>query len=205
MTEPRRIAASAAVPARVCALLTALIAAGCAHAPQASRPPYACPDTIAYRLADTPGPGGHALAFTPWAFALSSQTPEGLYGFENDGGIALARGETDQDGTVAMTDAQQQAVTRAYCATPEKIWLIYPGQSERVRLYDLSLARDPDERLFYALVQAGYVGGYDLPRYRRGYFETEGKQALNYALSAEEVADKAALLAKLQAAKGARP
>lgn len=186
------------VPSRICALLTILIASGCAHAPLDSRPPYACPAAIDYRLADTPGPGGHALAFTEWAFALASARPEGLHGFENDGGVALARGETDEDGRIAMSDAQRQAVTRAYCETPEKIWLIYPGQSERLRLYDLSRAKDADERLFYLLVQSGYVTG-DLPVYRRGYFEAEGAQALNYAFEAEQVADKAALLARLQA------
>ncbi|QWF15046.1 hypothetical protein [Lysobacter capsici] len=190
---------------RTGALLTILLATGCAHAPLGSRPPYACPAAIAYRLADTPTPAGHALAFTPWVFALSPQAPVALYGFERDGGIELARGETDEDGRIVMTHAQQQAVTRAYCDTPEKIWLIYPGQTERLRLYDLSLARDPDERLYYALIQNGYVDGGDRPMYRRGYFESEGRQALDHALDAEQAADRPDLLRKLQAARGAGP
>ncbi|MGO1073276.1 hypothetical protein [Lysobacter sp. CA199] len=133
---------------------------------------------------------------------LSSQAPGSLYGVEESD--VLGRGETDQDGRVVMTDAQQQAVTRAYCDTPEKLWLVYPGQNQRVRFYDLSLARNPDERLFYAMVQMGYINGEDLPVYRRGYFESDGKSVLSYALEAEQVAGKAALSSKLQAAWGAQ-
>ena len=204
MIEPMHSGCFSLLRARTGALLTILLAAGCAHTPLGSRPPYACPTAIAYRLADTPTPAGHALAFTPWVFALSPQAPVGLHGFESDGGVELARGETDEDGRIVMTDAQQRAVTRAYCDTPEKIWLIYPGQTERLRLYDLSLAHDPDERLYYALVQNGYVDGGDRPSYRRGYFESEGRQTLHYALDAEQAADKPALLRKLQAAPGER-
>jgi hypothetical protein len=196
MTERVRSTSFFRVLTRTCALSTVLAAAGCAHTPLGSGPPYACPGAIAYRLADSPGPGGHALAFTPWAFVLDSQRPEGLYGVEES--AALARGETDEDGRVVMTDAQQQAVTRAYCDEPERVWLLYPGQSQRVRLYDLSLAKDPDERLFYAMVQRDYIKGEDLPVYRRGYFDSDGKPALSYAFEAEQVADKTALLSKLQ-------
>lgn len=198
MIECMRSSSFLSVFIRMFALSIMLLAIGCAHAPLSSGPPYACPGAIAYRLADGPGPGGHALAFTPWAFVLSSKAPSGLYGVEES--AVLGRGKTDEDGRIVMTDAQQRAIARAYCDTPERTWLMYPGQSQRLRFYDLNLAKNADERLFYAMVQMGYIGGEDLPVYRRDYFETDGRSALSYALQAEQVADKRALLSKLQAA-----
>ncbi len=154
----------------VCLLLFALWLSACAT--RGDKPARhtadgrICPQSFDFALADMPGPSGMPLSFTPWMI-FRGDAPEGLavYG----PGKVLARGTTDAEGRVAMSARQQRRATRAYCETPDDLWLVYPGQTLRIDVVQASEAWSREERLFHFLKAAGYFG--DVDAFAEGMFD----------------------------------
>ncbi|NOT88379.1 MAG: hypothetical protein HOP03_09355 [Lysobacter sp.] len=136
-----------------------------------------CPQSFDFVLADMPGPSGFPLSSAPWMI-FRGDAPEGLavYG----PGEVLARGTTDAEGRVAMNARQQRRATRAYCETPDDLWLVYPGQTLRINVVQASDAWSRDERLFHFLKTAGYFG--DIDAFAAGMFDDgPGRSELDMA------------------------
>ena len=105
------------------------------------------------RLADTPGPNGHALANTPWKIAYG-EMPDGL-GFVDEKKL-IAQGLTDDEGNVALTSAEEEALASAYALNPDRTWLVYPGHVVRVDVRTESPDWDAKEKLLHALDAADF-------------------------------------------------
>lgn len=105
------------------------------------------------RLADTPGPNGHALANTPWKIAYG-EMPDGL-GFVDEKKL-IAQGVTDDEGNVALTSAEEEALASAYALNPDRTWLVYPGHVVRVDVRTESPDWDAKEKLLHALHAADF-------------------------------------------------
>lgn len=108
------------------------------------------------RLADTPGPHGHPLAHTPWKIA-SGEMPFGLAFIDEES--IVAQGETDADGNLVLTDQEQSKVAKAYCANPERTWLVYPGHTVRLNVETESADWSEQEKLLQAMNAADFSGG----------------------------------------------
>lgn len=105
------------------------------------------------RLADTPGPNGHALANTPWKIAYGA-VPDGL-GFVDDKQL-IAQGLTDADGQVVLTQGEQDELAAAYALHPDCTWLVYPGHVARVDVQTESPDWDVKQKLLHALHAADF-------------------------------------------------
>lgn len=105
------------------------------------------------RLADTPGPNGHALANTPWKIAYGGM-PDGL-GFIDEKKL-IAQGQTDDEGNVVLTSAEEEALACAYAQNPDRTWLVYPGHVVRVDVRTESPEWDAKEKLLHALHAADF-------------------------------------------------
>ncbi len=169
------------VPRIACLLLLALGLTACAT--RGDRPVRhtadgrICPQSFDFVLADMPGPSGFPLSFTPWMI-FRGDAPEGLavYG----PGKVVARGTTDAEGRVAMSARQQRGATRAYCETPDDLWLVYPGQTLRINVVQASDTWSREERLFHFLRAAGYFG--DVNAFAEGMFDSgPGRAELDMA------------------------
>ncbi|MFZ2754924.1 MAG: hypothetical protein WAZ48_15965 [Lysobacteraceae bacterium] len=134
-----------------------------------------CPQSFDFVLADMPGPSGFPLSFTPWMI-FRGDAPEGLA--VHGPGKVLARGTTDAEGRVAMSARQQRRATRAYCETPDDLWLVYPGQTLRINVVQASDAWSREERMFHFLKAAGYFG--DIDTFAEGMFDSgQGRAELD--------------------------
>jgi len=105
------------------------------------------------RLADTPGPNGHALANTPWKIAYG-EMPDGLSFV--DAKKMVAQGLTDADGNVVLTKAEQEELAAACAHHPDRTWLVYPGHVARVDVQTESPEWDAKKKLLHALHAADF-------------------------------------------------
>lgn len=105
------------------------------------------------RLADTPGPNGHALGSTPWKI-VAGEKPDGL-AFVDDGQL-VAQGLTDEDGNVVLTEQVQQELAATYAAHPDRTWLVYPGHVVRIDVQTESFEWDEKQKLLQALHAADF-------------------------------------------------
>lgn len=105
------------------------------------------------RLADTPGPNGHALANTPWKIAYG-EMPEGL-SFVDEKKL-IAKGLTDAEGNIILTMAEEEELAAAYARNPDRTWIIYPGHVARVDVQTESAEWDDKKKLFHALHAADF-------------------------------------------------
>jgi uncharacterized protein involved in type VI secretion and phage assembly/uncharacterized protein (DUF2345 family) len=105
------------------------------------------------RLADTPGPNGHALANTPWKIAYGGM-PDGL-NFVEDGKL-IARGLTDAEGNISLTGDEENNLAAAYAQHPDHTWLIYPGHVVRLDVKTASPEWDEKQKLLHALNAADF-------------------------------------------------
>ncbi|MCO4889639.1 type VI secretion system tip protein VgrG [Cupriavidus sp. WGtm5] len=128
------------------------------------------------RLANTPGEGGHALAHAPWKIAVG-EAPLGLGMVADD--ELVAHGVTDADGNVVLSQAQQEALARAYCASPANTWLVYPGQTVRVHVAEQDPSWTDEEAARHALNAGDFSGG--LPQ---SMSDDNTQQRLRYARDA---------------------
>ncbi|MDX9687258.1 type VI secretion system Vgr family protein [Halopseudomonas formosensis] len=79
------------------------------------------------RLKDKPGEDGYALAHTPWRIVRASKPGWRTFARLSDEDI-IARGDTDDNGRIILSDAEQESLSLAYQQTPGNLWLLYPGQ-----------------------------------------------------------------------------
>ena len=105
------------------------------------------------RLADTPGPNGHALANTPWKITYG-EMPDGL-GLIEDKRL-IAKGQTDGEGNVMLSSAEEEALAAAYATHPDRTWLVYPGHVVRIDVRTESPDWDAKEKLLHALDAADF-------------------------------------------------
>lgn len=108
------------------------------------------------RLANTPGEGGHALAHAPWKIA-TGDAPLGLALVDDD--LLVAEGTTDAKGNLQLSAAQQEALARAYCASPANTWLVYPGQTVRVHAAEKQADWTDADEARHALNAGDFSGG----------------------------------------------
>lgn len=160
-------------------LLALLLQASCG-APEKAESTEADLSVFLIRLADSPGRGGHALSYTPWALAIGEK-PDGL-GFIDDSN-RIAGGKTDPDGLITLTPEESQKVHGALSRLSDKVWLIYPGQTFRLIKVDISADWDKEARLFYWLKNNHFLK--HSTRYKKGIFKSpEGMDGLGYAMEA---------------------
>jgi hypothetical protein len=100
------------------------------------------------RLADTPGPNGHALANTPWKIAYG-EMPDGL-NFVDDEKL-IAKGLTDVEGHISLTGTEEANLASAYAQHPDHTWLVYPGHVVRLDVQTESPEWDEKQKLLHAL------------------------------------------------------
>lgn len=105
------------------------------------------------RLADTPGPNGHALGSTPWKIVVGEK-PDGLAFVDDD--QLVAQGLTDDDGNVVLTEVAQGELAAAYASHPDHTWLVYPGHVVRVDVQTESPDWDEKQKLLQALHAADF-------------------------------------------------
>jgi hypothetical protein len=105
------------------------------------------------RLADTPGPNGHALGSTPWKI-VAGEKPDGLAFIDDD--RLVAEGLTDDDGNVVLTTDAQEELAAAYAAHPDGTWLVYPGHVVRIDVQTESPEWDEKQKLLQALHAADF-------------------------------------------------
>lgn len=166
----------------------------CASCQQMSRQPegQACDVTLRLRLSDTPGPAGHALAYTPWKIAHGEE-PDSLDIAEDH---VLAQGETDDSGSINISEKDQDRVNAAVCGE-KPMWLVYPGQTVRIVVKEQSPEWSENEELFYLLRSQGFFEG--VSEYSEFFFDTEaGLSGLDVARQAYDVESDSDLLKKLR-------
>jgi len=105
------------------------------------------------RLADTPGPNGHALANTPWKLAYG-EMPDGL-NFVDEKKL-IAEGLTDTQGKIKLTKAEEENLAAAYAKHPDHTWIVYPGHVARLDVHTESAEWDEKKKLLHALDAADF-------------------------------------------------
>jgi len=105
------------------------------------------------RLADTPGPNGHALAHTPWKIGYG-EMPDGL-NFVGDEKL-IATGLTDAQGHISLTAAEEENLAAAYAQHPDHTWLVYPGHVARIDVQTESSEWNEKQKLLHALHAADF-------------------------------------------------
>ena len=105
------------------------------------------------RIADTPGPNGHALANTPWVIAVGPR-PDGLSGIDEK--WIVAQGKTDNDGYIPLTSADQEKLSIAYAAHPSNSWIVYPGNTVQLNVETEKPEWDSKAKLLQALNAADF-------------------------------------------------
>jgi type VI secretion system VgrG family protein len=118
------------------------------------------------RLTDVPGKDAHPLAHTPWKIAGGGSPPQGM-AFVDDK-LLVAQGITDADGKVQLSDAEQKALSAAYCADPMRTWLMYPGHTVRLSVHEEDPQWNEDEMLLHALSAADFSEDVHTSRYDDG-------------------------------------
>lgn len=142
------------------------------------------------RLADTPGPNGHALGNTPWKIATGDK-PDGLALIADD--ALVAQGRTGDDGKVALTAAQEEALAAAYAAHPDHTWLVYPGHVARLDVRTESPDWDEKQKLLHALHAADFS-----PDLHASVLEDGALAQARYAREAFEVAAASGIFPKVK-------
>jgi len=98
-----------------------------------------------FRLADTSGEDGHALAHTPWKITTSYDAPEGMALVSEE--ETILSGKTDADGKIILSADEQKELANAYHKRPSGIWLMYPGQTVRINVTKQPESLSKDEEL----------------------------------------------------------
>lgn len=161
-------------------LLLALFLQASCGTPKAINSTEADPFAFTIRLADSPGPGGHALSDTPWALT-KGERPDGL-SFVDDSN-RIAEGTTDPDGRITLTPDENRELHGALSRSSGDVWLLYPGQIFRLIKVDISADWDKETRLFYWLKNNDFLN--HATRYEKGIFTSpEGMEELGYAMEA---------------------
>lgn len=139
-----------------------------------------CAVDLNLRLADSPGPSGHALAYTPWKIAKGRQ-PRGLGVIDTED--ELAAGETDEDGRIHIDPVQKENVLSTLCTASGPAWLVYPGQSVQIKVSVNSGNWSKDEELFHTLQAQDYFQ--DIDDYSPDlFFTVAGMESLLEAMRA---------------------
>jgi type VI secretion system VgrG family protein len=130
------------------------------------------------RLADTPGPNGHALANTHWKIAYG-EMPDGL-NFVDDEKL-IAKGLTDVEGHISLTGTEEANLASAYAQHPDHTWLVYPGHVVRLDVQTESPEWDEKQKLLHALNASDFSpdlhasifgdGAFSQTRYAKEAFE----------------------------------
>ena len=105
------------------------------------------------RLADTPGPNGHALANTSWKITYGDM-PDGLSFVDEE--KLIAQGLTDAEGNVRLTKAEEEKLAETYARHPDGTWIVYPGHVARVDVQTESPDWDARKKLLHALHAADF-------------------------------------------------
>ena len=142
------------------------------------------------RLADTPGPNGHALAHTPWKISYG-EVPDGL-NFVDDEKL-IAQGLTDADGNVVLTKTQEEDLATAYAQNPDRTWLVYPGHVARVDVQTESSEWDEKQKLLQALHAADFS-----PDLHASVFGEGALPQTRYAKEAFEAASSSVIFPKVK-------
>lgn len=131
------------------------------------------------RLADTPGPNGHALADTSWKITYG-EMPDGLNFVEDE--KLIAKGHTDAKGYISLTTAEEENLASVYAQHPDHTWLVYPGHVVRLDVRTESPEWDEKQKLMHALHAADFSpdlhvsifgdGALSQTRYAKEAFET---------------------------------
>ena len=185
-----------------CVLLFAVALYGC----EQSRSPGSlaenigeCRSTLELKmvLADTPGPNGHPLAYTPWVLSIGPE-PHGMDLIEP--ADKLASGETGEDGLIVVSEPQKVAVRDALCDASKTVWLSYPGQAVRVEVLQSQSDWTEDERLFHLLKSQDYCSGVEA--YSEDALATpDGKACVDQAMRAYGVSTNEALIERISSSQ----
>lgn len=172
-----------------------LACTGCSQLPSQDDSIANCPVSLKLSLSDTPGPSGHPLSYTPWKIA-KGLPPDGLGMVEPSS--LLAAGETDKEGIINLTNAEQINISNVFCKTKEKVWLVYPGQTVEVSVTDYASDWTENEELFHLLKAQSYFAG--TKNYSPQLFEGDGVSELDNARKEYGASSNAELLEKLRQA-----
>ena len=149
------------------------------------------------QLADTPGPYGHALAYTPWKISQGEE-PYGLAFIEDE--QLLAEGETNLEGWIKPKEEEKQKIAKAASVKGNRLWLIYPGQVQRIVFVEIRFDWTKEERLFYWLRSEGFMP--DREAYSKDFFATDaGRSMLTIARDQYQVENNEKLYAKIDLPK----
>ena len=137
------------------------------------------------RLMDTPGPNGHALAHTSWKITFGDM-PDGL-AFIDEKKI-VAQGDTDADGNIQLSAAEQERLAEIYCTHPNRTWLVYPGHRVMLNVVEEVEGWTHKEKLLRALDAADFSadlhrnlfddGAMPQTAYAKEAFSTDSSQAI---------------------------
>ncbi|MFC3624658.1 type VI secretion system Vgr family protein [Vogesella amnigena] len=114
------------------------------------------------RLADSPGPDGHALANTPWKIVYGPEPQSMDVAAEH----VLAEGISDAEGRIQLNKQQKALLSEKYCQHPMHTWLLYPGQSSRLNVEIEQENWTDEDKLQRALNASGVVA--DMPESQGG-------------------------------------
>lgn len=151
------------------------------------------PVELIIRLSDIPGPLGHPLSHTPWKISQGEE-PDGLAWIAE--GQLLAEGETDLEGWIKPKEEEKQKIAKAASIKGNRLWLIYPGQVQRIAFVEIRPNWTKEERLFYWLRSEGFMP--DQEAYSKDFFATDaGRSMLTIAKDQYQVKDMEGLYAKI--------
>lgn len=105
------------------------------------------------RLADTPGPNGHALTDTPWKITYGDM-PDGLSLIDEK--KTVAQGLSDAKGNLLLTGVEEEELAAMYASHPDNTWLVYPGHVVRLNVQTESSDWDEKQKLLQALNAADF-------------------------------------------------
>ncbi|WP_005032981.1 type VI secretion system Vgr family protein [Holophaga foetida] len=105
-------------------------------------------------LADTSGSNGHPLSFTPWKIAWGPE-PDGLAWIDEE--HLVTEGETDSEGHIPLSTAQEELLSKTYCANPDRTWLVFPGHVVKIAVAQERDDWSEDEKLLHALSAADFT------------------------------------------------
>jgi type VI secretion system secreted protein VgrG len=103
------------------------------------------------QIADIPGPTGVPIPHMAWRIVRTSDADKA---FATD--KIILEGESDADGKVVLSDADEKKLKAAYNQAPNHLWLVYAGQVREFIITKESESWTDQQKLYHALDAMGY-------------------------------------------------
>ncbi|MBB5020592.1 hypothetical protein HNQ59_003917, partial [Chitinivorax tropicus] len=140
-------------------------------------------------LSDTPGKGGHPLAFTPWKISKGSM-PSGMGRISDED--VLLKGRSDENGFISLSLDQQKKLSESYFENNGVVWLSYPGHVVQIHAAEFNKSLNIDESLRRAMNSADFSDELRSSLYLEGamdevLYAKDSQQVVDFQLIARSI------------------